>query len=268
METSTNILKTSEQVSLANIKRSLNRENVKQKFSEMLGQKAVGFIASVSTAVTNNKLLHKADPDSIIMAAGIAATLDLPINPNLGFAAIVPYGNQASFQLMYKGLIELCQRSGQFLSIIDEVVYEGQLIRKNKFTGEYEFNEDAKKSNKVIGYMAYFKLVNGFSKTSYMTYDEVKAHALKYSQSYKKNYGVWADDFDIMARKTVLKLLLAKYAPKSIEVQKAIMYDQSVVKGDIDNIECAEAEYIDNDTITTDERKDELRENTNPIDLP
>lgn len=270
MGTETSIQRTPEQMNLMKLKSSLNSENLKQKFAEMLGKKAAGFLTSVSAVVTNNKLLHKADPHSIIMAAGIAATLDLPINPNLGFAAIVPYGNQASFQLMYKGLIELCQRSGQFLSIIDEVVYEGQLIHKNKFTGEYEFSEDAKKSNKVIGYMAYFKLVNGFSKTSYMTIEEVESHALKYSQSYKRKSGVWMDDFDIMARKTVLKLLLAKYAPKSIEVQKAIMYDQSVVKGDIDNIDCAEAEYVDNNIDTSktiEEKKEELRGSVKTIDL-
>lgn len=101
-------------------------------------------------------MLQTADPQSILNSAVIAATLDLPINSNLGLSAIVPYYDSklrttvAQFQLMYKGLIELCLRSGQFSSLIDEVVYEGQLVKKNKFTGEYIFDEDSKTSDKVI----------------------------------------------------------------------------------------------------------------------
>ena len=139
------------------------------------------------------------------------------------------------------------------------MVYEGQLVKKNKFTGEYIFDEDSKTYDKVIGYMAYFRLVNGFEKTHYMTVGEVEAHAKKYSQSYKKGFGVWKDDFDTMARKTVLKLLLAKYAPKSIEMQRAITFDQATIKGDLTqqdtSVDEVEIEYVDNDTAT-----DRLRE--------
>ena len=107
--------------------------------------------------------------------------------------------------------------------------------------------------------MAYFRLVNGFEKTHYMTVGEVEAHAKKYSQSYKKGFGVWKDDFDTMARKTVLKLLLAKYAPKSIEMQRAITFDQATIKGDLTqqdtSVDEVEIEYVDNDTAT-----DRLRE--------
>lgn len=235
------------------LKSLLSKDSVKNRFNEILGKKASGFISSVISVAGNNSLLSKAQPQSILNSAVIAATLDLPINPNLGYAAIVPYNDRtngcvAQFQLMYKGLIELCQRSGQFASIIDEVVYEGQLVRKNKFTGEYIFDEDAKKSDKVIGYMAYFRLTNGFEKTSYMTIEEVQAHAKKYSQSFKSGYGVWKDSFDVMARKTVLKLLLSKYAPKSIDIQRALNFDQAVVKTDLveNNIEEAETIYVDN----------------------
>lgn len=239
---------------LLQLKGMLGAESVKKRFQEILGKKAPGFISSVLSCVNSNNLLQTAEPQSVLNSAVIAATLDLPINPNLGFAAIVPYkdrlrGNIAQFQLMYKGLIELCLRSGQFSALIDEVVYEGQLVSKNKFTGEYVFDEDKKTSDKPIGYMAYFRLVNGFEKTFYMTVEEVEAHAKKYSQSYKKGYGVWKDDFDIMARKTVLKLLLAKYAPKSIEMQQAIIFDQAAVKNDLvkDDVNEAEIEYVDND---------------------
>ncbi|WP_302278379.1 recombinase RecT [Barnesiella intestinihominis] len=250
---------------LPQLKSLLNGDSVKTRFNEILGKKAPGFISSVISAVNGNTMLQTADPQSILNSAVIAATLDLPINSNLGLSAIVPYYDSklrttvAQFQLMYKGLIELCLRSGQFSSLIDEVVYEGQLVKKNKFTGEYIFDEDSKTSDKVIGYMAYFRLVNGFEKTHYMTVGEVEAHAKKYSQSYKKGFGVWKDDFDTMARKTVLKLLLAKYAPKSIEMQLAITFDQTTIKGDLTqqdtSVDEVEIEYVDNDTAT-----DRLRE--------
>ncbi|KAF5030932.1 RecT family protein [anaerobic digester metagenome] len=256
------------------LKSMLNGENVKARFNELLGKKAPGFISSLLSVVNNNELLKKADPQSVLNSAVIAATLDLPINPNLGMAAIVPYNDRrsnkyvAQFQIMYKGLIDLCQRSGQLTSLIDEVVYEGQLVKKNKFTGEYVFEEDAKTSNKVIGYMAYFKLINGFEKTSFMTIDEISLHAKRYSQSYKSGFGVWKDDFDSMARKTVLKLLL-KYAPKSIETTNAIMFDQASIKGNMieeHSVIDAEIQYVDNEEDpepTIDEKKEVLKERKN-----
>lgn len=247
----------------------LGNDSIKSRFKEILGQKAPGFISSILSVANGNTMLQNAEPQSVLNAAVIAATLDLPINPNLGYSAIVPYKDRktgiisAQFQLMYKGLVELCLRSGQFASLIDEVVYEGQLVRKNKFTGEYIFDEEAKKSDKVIGYMAYFRLVNGFEKTFYMTIEEVQKHAKTYSQSYSKGYGVWVDSFDVMARKTVLKLLLSKYAPKSIQMQQAITFDQAVVKNDLtatDTIEDAEITYIDNEQPSAKDKLAEIAE--------
>lgn len=252
---------------ITQLKNTLRGESVKARFKEILGQKAPGFISSILSVANSNAMLQNAEPQSVLNAAVIAATLDLPINPNLGYSAIVPYKDRKTgiisgqFQLMYKGLVELCLRSGQFASLIDEVVYEGQLVKKNKFTGEYIFDEDAKTSDKVIGYMAYFRLVNGFEKTFYMTIDEVQKHAKTYSQSYSKGYGVWVDSFDVMARKTVLKLLLSKYAPKSIQMQQAITFDQAVVKNDLtttDNIEEAEITYVDNEPQSAKSKLEEI----------
>lgn len=234
---------------LPQLKNMLSGEATKKRFQEILGQKAPGFISSILSVANSNSLLQKAEPMSVMNAAVIAATLDLPINPTLGMAAIVPYGNQAQFQIMTKGLTELSLRSGQFISLINEIVYEGQLISKNKFTGEYVFDEDLKKSDKVIGYMAYYKLTNGFEKTMYMTIEEIQAHAGKFSQTYKRNQGVWKDNFDAMGLKTVLKLLLSKYAPKSIEMQRAITFDQATVKDNLieRDIEEVTPDYVDNE---------------------
>ena len=227
------------------LKKMLGAESIQKKFNEMLGKKASGFIASITTCVSNNQLLQKADPTSIVLAASQAAALDMPIVPNLGYAAIVPYKSSAQFQIMRNGWVELCERTGLVQTIVNEIVYEGQLVTKNKFTGEYVFDEDAKKSNKVIGYMAYLKLTNGFEKTVYWTVDECKAHGQRYSQTYRQNKGLWIDNFNSMCLKTVLKNLIVKFAPKSVELQRAIEIDQAAFTGDIDN---PQPVYVDNQT--------------------
>lgn len=251
---------------LVKLKADLNSDVAKAKFAEMLGKKAPGFVTSVLNCVSNNKLLQNADNRSIIMAASVAASVDLPIVPSLGMAYIVPYKGDAQFQLGYKGLIELCQRSSQFVSIIDEVVYEGQLVKSNRFTGEYVFDESAKKSDTIIGYMAYFELTNGFKKTMYMTIDEIKKHATQFSQSFRSKAGIWNDNFDAMARKTVLKMLLGKYAPKSVELQRAIVFDQSVVKGDPANLDAAQPVYVDNQKPSAEEQAAEFVEEAEVVD--
>lgn len=227
-----------------------------KKLNSVLGneKKASAFISSVISVANGNNMLRNANPMTVLGSAMVAATLDLPVVPTLGMAYIVPYKGQAQFQLGYKGLIELAERSGQFRNIIDEVVYEGQLVKKNKFTGEYEFDEDAKKSDKIIGYMARMDLVNGFSKTIFWTKEEVEAHANKFSQAFRSGYtSPWKSDFDAMARKTVLKALFSKYAPKSIAIQQAIKFDQAIVRADSGfegediNVDAFEAEYIDNE---------------------
>lgn len=235
---------------LVKLKNTLKAPSVEAKFKEMLGKRASQFMTSITSVVTNNSLLQKADVNSIIMGAATAASMDLPLNPNLGYAALVPFNSKdgcfAQLQVMVKGWVELFLRSGQCKNIICETVYDGQLVKKNKFTGEYVFDEDAKKSDNIIGFMAYFKLTNGFEKYEYMTIDEVKLHAKKFSQTYRKGIGPWKDMFEQMAQKTVLKKLLTKWAPKSIEMQQMAMFDQAVIKGDINDMDNAEAVYADN----------------------
>jgi recombination protein RecT len=231
---------------------TLKTPKVVQKFQEMLGKRAPQFITSITSVVNSSAILQKADVNSIIMGAAIAAAMDMPLNANLGYAALVPFnskdGCHAQLQIMVRGWTELFLRSGQCQQVINEIVYEGQLIKKNKFTGEYVFDEDAKKSDKMIGVMAYFRLTNGFEKVEYMSREELEKHAKKYSQTYKKGYGLWVDDFEAMAKKTVLKRLIVKWAPKSIEMQQMVTFDQAVVKGDISNLDEAAPEYMDNDS--------------------
>jgi recombination protein RecT len=232
------------------LKNALNTEGVQKKFQELLGKKSAGFITSITTVVQNNDLLKKADVNSIILAAAQAASLDLPINPNLGFASIIPFNDKksgtcvAQFQIQRDGWVDLCLRTGQFEYISNEIVYEGELVEKNRFTDTYVFDETKRTSDKVIGYMASFKLVNGYKKTVYWTVEECKMHGLQYSQTFKKGYGLWKDNFNAMSLKTVLKHLLKKFAPKSIEsISQAIESDQASFIGDLNN---SQVVYVDN----------------------
>ena len=223
-----------------------NRDAVKSKFAEMLGKRAPAFITSVLQIVASNKLLSNADPNSIYQAAAVAATLDLPLNNNLGFAYIIPFndrdnGQVAQFQIGYRGLIQLSQRSGQFKTISATAIYEGQLIEQNPLTG-FKFDFTKKLSDKIIGYAAYMELLNGFEKTVYMSIEDLTKHGKQYSQTFKKGFGLWKDNFEAMAIKTVLKLMLSKYAPLSIDMQKAVMFDQTIITdAETDNVK-----YIDN----------------------
>ena len=235
---------------LPQLKSALNAPSVRQKFEEMLGKRSSQFMTSITSVVSNNALLQKADVNSIIMGSAVAASMDLPLNANLGYAALVPFNSKegcfAQLQVMVKGWTELFLRSGQCQAIICETVYEGQLVKKNKFTGEYVFDEDAKTSDKIVGFMAYFRLTNGFEKYEYMTIEEIKAHANKFSQTFRRGAGIWKEHFEEMAKKTVLKRLITKWAPKSIEMQRMAMFDQSIVNGDINDIDNAQAIYADN----------------------
>jgi recombination protein RecT len=225
----------------ATAKQFFQQDSVKRKFEELLGKRSSAFMTSVLQIVSNNSYLQNASPQSVFNAACVAATLDLPINNNLGFAYIVPYGKDAQFQMGYRGFIQLAQRSGQFKTIASSPIYEGQLIEENPLTG-FVFDFKVKKSGTPIGYAAYFELLNGFQKTLYMTTEELKQHGLRFSQTFKRGSGLWKDDFESMALKTVLKLLLSKFAPLSVEMQKAVITDQGVIS-DPDTLDVA---YSDN----------------------
>lgn len=237
----------------------MNSSAVVKKMNDVLGseKKASSFISSVISVSQNNKLLRNAEPMSILSSAMVAATLDLPVVPTLGMAYLVPYKGVCSFQIGYKGILELAMRSGEFRNIIDEVVYDGQLVKKNKFTGEYIFDEDSIKLDKngqakPIGVMARFDLINGYSKTIYWSLEEIENHAKHFSQAYRSGYdSPWKSDFWQMAKKTVLKSLLNKYAPKSVAMQTALKFDQSKVNLNSDdicelNVDVFDAEYVDN----------------------
>jgi len=239
------------QTKMPSLKEFFEQDNVKRKFQELLGKKSQGFITSVLQCVASNELLSKAEPSSIYHSAAVAATLDLPLNNALGMAYIVPFNSKqkdgsyktvAQFQLGYKSYIQLAQRSGQFKTISAAPIYEGQLIECNPLTGfKFDFTKPA--TGNPIGYAAFFQLLNGFEKTLYMTTDELKKHGTAYSQTFKKGFGLWKDNFDAMATKTVIKLLLSKFAPLSIEMQKAVISDQALINNEAGD----DVTYIDHE---------------------
>lgn len=241
-----------------------NKDEVKAKFQELLGKRASSFITSVLQIVASNKYLQNADPNSVYHSAAVAATLDLPLNNALGFACIVPYNESykddngkwqkrqvAQFQIMYKGFKQLALRSGQFVVMNVTDVREGEIKEQDRLRGYIEFEwvkEDVKrKALPIVGYVSYFELLNGYSKTLYMTVEELRDHAQEYSQTYQQKKGKWVDDFDAMCRKTVIKLNLSKDAPLSIEMQKALIADQAVIKDSSDTLD---VDYVDNNSVS------------------
>lgn len=247
----------SQQIAIS-VKDYFGRDAVKARFEEILGGRSNAFVSSVLSVVTQNEKLKAANPESIYMCAMMAATLDLPINSNLGFAYIIPYndrdrGQIATFQLGYKAFIQLAQRSGQFKTISASPIWSEQIIEKDPLKG-YVF-DFTKKGDTIVGYAAYFSLLNGFEKTLYMDISELQAHGKKYSQTFKSGFGLWKDNFDAMASKTVIKLLLSKFAPLSVEMTKAIMADQSKVN----DVETMDVEYIDNSNETVEVSYEDLQ---------
>ncbi len=207
----------------------LDADSVRAQFQQALQENAGAFVASIIDLYNTDLALQACDPKEVVMEALKAASLKLPINKQLGFSYIVPYragGRMVpTFQLGYKGYIQLCMRTGAYKHINADVVFEGELVKYDKLTGEIELDPTARISDKKVGYFAFFETLNGFRKTLYMTTEEIEAHAKRFSKTYGRANSPWATDFDAMALKTVLRLLLSKYGIMSIEMQQAFVQE-------------------------------------------
>lgn len=248
------------------LKGMLNAPSVMQQFQNALNKNAPTFIASVIDLYNSDTKLQLCEPKQVVMEALKAAVLHLPINKALGYAFIIPFNNskkveetdasgkvvtkwvklyEPTFQIGYKGLIQLAMRTGQYRTINADVVYDGELRKVNKLTGEIAFDGE-RKSDKVLGYFCYFELLNGFSKTLYMTTEQMANHAKRFSKALKNDKEAtvdkllslanlpvnadstvvgWMGNFHGMAIKTVIRNLLSKYGYLSIEMQNAIADD-------------------------------------------
>jgi len=250
------------------LKAILYADSVQEQFQNVLKENAGAFVASIIDLYNTDKTLQACDPKAVVMEALKAASLKLPINKQLGFAYIIPYKDGKTgqyvptFQLGYKGYIQLAMRTGAYKYINADVVYEGELVKQDKLTGEIVIDPSQKKSDKVIGYFAYIETLNGFRKALYMSVEEIIEHAKKYSKSYGSKNSVWSTDFDAMALKTVLRLLLSKYGIMSIEMQTALsedtvdLADKAIQDEDTTLNEVIEADY----EIQEEETKEEQEE--------
>lgn len=235
-----------------------SKVNVQARFEAMLGDKAQSFITTVLQIVNQNSKLKNADPITVMNAAATAASLDLNINPNLGFAYIIPYNIRekdyngewvtrvvAQFQIGYKGFIQLGQRSGQYRSIVGIAVYANQFKSWNPLFEDLQADFTIEPEGEPIGYVAAFELTTGFRKVSYWTKTRVDKHAAKYSKSFSNKKSLWKDEgggYDAMAIKTVIKHILNRYGPMEIEspISRAIAADQSI------QLKSGEYKYLDN----------------------
>lgn len=273
---------------LAQIRKDINGDPSQLYLRKVLGNGAQEFTTSLLSLVSGNTSLQECTTQSLMTTAMKATTLNLPLDPNLGFAYAIAYDNskkekrngtwvvvdvikECQLQIGYKGLIQLAIRSQQFECINVRDVREGEIVGEDFVTGNLQFKSLPPKERaeaEVIGYVAYFKLLTGFSKMLYMTKEELLQHAKQFSVTYKADVekktqrSVWSSNFDAMAKKTTLKMLLSKYAPMSIQLQDAIKADQAVFDEagrphyvDLNNEDNAEAVEVE---VVTQANKTEL----------
>ena len=252
MENSTqNQIQQKQPTPLRAFNRCITNSDVQSYLTQVLGEKKSSFVNNITALVANDAKLQECKPMSLIYAGIKATALDLPLDQNLGFAYVIPYkcktGTEAQFQMGYKGFIQLAIRTGQFRTINVTEVVDGEIASENLITGEIQFVRAKDRTTKpVVGYVAFFSLLNGFSKMLYMSVEDIKAHAKRYSQTFSsskdwvRESSKWTTDFDAMAKKTVLKLLLNRYAPLSVEMRSAVVSDQAVLNAE------GQPEYIDN----------------------
>ncbi|MBZ0324277.1 recombinase RecT [Enterococcus casseliflavus] len=258
----------------------MNTPAMKKKFTDILHEKSDSFMGSLMTLVGGDNYLSQAEPMTIIASALKAATMDLPIDKNLGYAYVVPFNrsekvgnkwvkhNEAQFILGYKGYIQLAQRSGQYKALNALAIYDGQLIDWNPLTEEFTFDYKAKVSDEVIGYVGFFELLNGFKKTVYWTKQEIESHRIKNAKGYDKEKlsGAWVDNYDSMAIKTVLRNMLSKWGLLSVEMQSAITSDEKVFRVDENNDLIEETDLSDMEPLKQDLKEAERVEESENIE--
>jgi recombination protein RecT len=225
----------------------IQKDEVKNRLKEIMGSRAPQFAAALVQIVNQSWQLQKCDPNSVIGAALTAAALDLSIDPNLGEAHIVPYGEKAQFQIGYIGFNQLAMRSGQYKNLGWKVIHKGELEKYDELSGELDVNSNHP-DEEVIGYAAKFKLLNGFERGLYWTKEKCFQHAERYSKAYKaglrdekKRDSVWWTDPDRACLKSVIKMLVKLWGPKSIQMQKALKVDE----GAIIDADTGEVSYVD-----------------------
>ena len=239
------------QTGLQKFNAMLENTRTQEYLTNVLGEKKQTFVSNMVALVSSNKALSECDPSTIMFSCLKATALSLPLDPSLGLAWVLPYKDNknnttvATFQLGAKAYIQLALRTAQYRKINVRDVREGEIIGEDFVSGEMQFKklEKDRSNAPIIGYVAMFELINGFSKQLYMSVEELDAHAKRFSQTYRKGYGLWSDKEmrPAMMEKTILKRLLSKYGVLSVEMEQAIKSDSAVL-GENDAVR-----YIDNE---------------------
>jgi len=233
--------------SLQVVKHTLFSPAIQEQIQIRLGENAGAFTSSVLDLVGANSRLMECDPMLVIKEAMKAASLNLPVSNQLGFAYVIPYKIKGvmtpSFQMGYKGYIQLALRTGRYKYLNAGIIYEGQTWEEDQIAGVFSLNGE-QVSDQAIGYFAYMRLLEGFEKGIAWTKEQVTAHAKRYSKEYQRTkgkYGVWKDDFDGMAKKTMLLRLIPPYGPMSIDIAKAQTFEteSAFIASDLDGIDDA-----------------------------
>lgn len=250
---------------LANLpmKKLVQQNAIQDMMKRTLGSKAQQFTTSLVNIVNSNQQLKNVDQMSVIQSAMVAASLDLPIDPNLGYMWLVPYGHSATPQIGYKGYIQLAQRTGQYKAMNAVVVHEGELVSWNPLSEEVVFDPMKRTSDEVIGYVGYFRLLNGFEKTVYWSKDQMEDHRKRFVKGgggQDKPTGVWGTDYDAMALKTVIRGLLSKWGPMSVQMAEAIKADDKEPQNERQSIDGDVNEFTDETAAskTTEQMLDEF----------
>lgn len=235
----------------------LTSDAVKTKVNQMIaGPAGNKFITSLISLVSNNPAIAECEHSTILSSALLGESLKLSPSPQLGQFYIVPFNDNkngrkvAQFQIGYKGYIQLAMRSGQYRDLDVIEVRQGEYKGKDTFTGkpriEFIENDNERLKLPIVGYFAYFELLNGFRKSIYWTKEKMEQHALTYSQAYKTDIkkgwkmSFWSKDFDAMAFKTLLRQLISKWGIMSIDFQTAVTHDMGIID---DN---GNANFVDN----------------------
>lgn len=239
------------QTGLQKFNAMLENTRTQEYLTNVLGEKKQTFVSNMVALVSSNKALSECDPSTIMFSCLKATALSLPLDPSLGLAWVLPYKDNknnttvATFQLGAKAYIQLALRTAQYRKINVRDVREGEIVGEDFVSGEMQFKKLEKDRDKapIVGYVAMFELINGFSKQLYMSVEELDAHAKRFSQTYRKGYGLWSDKEmrPAMMEKTILKRLLSKYGVLSVEMEQAIKSDSAVL-GENDAVR-----YIDNE---------------------
>ena len=261
----------------------LNDPGTTKRFQDMLGKDARSFQQNILTVYNNGKALQDCEPESIIAAAAISASINLSILPSLGQSCIVPYKDDghpvAQWQIQWKGIVALAHRTQLYSKIHLARIYDGQVVRVNRIEGEFEFNEEAKKSNRVVGYYFYFKLKGSDEKYAYYwSAKECIEHGLRYSKSFQKGNGQWVQDpefekvktvkawlaageqyltegsgADAMCAKTIVKNSLNKWGPLETRIKEIVSLDQAAIGAD------GKPDYIDTTIVERDQAETEKK---------